>query len=247
MTRRAARRAGIGLVAGVAALAAPAAASADERIVAGAGNRYLTTAPSIDQGELLTFQNQDVARHDVTATQDGPDGKPLFASELIGQGQEVEVVGARYLTSGSYGFFCTIHPFMTGTLTVTSAGTPLPRPGGGDGGANTPPPADTTAPSVSVGVGRKLRRGRLPVVITTDEAARVTVTATARLGRRTVSLGRLTQSVGAARRTTFSIRLSSRARRALRGQRRVRVRASAVATDAAGNRGRGASTGSVTL
>lgn len=226
------------------ALGAPTVASADERIVAGAGNRYLTTTPSIDQGELLTFQNQDVSRHDVTATNEGPDQRPLFASALIGQGQEAEVVGARYLTTGSYGFFCTIHPFMTGTLTVTSAGTPLPRPGGGE-----PPPAsgDMTPPRLGARIARRVSRGRLPVELTSDEASSVTVSATARVGRRTVRLAGARASLSAGSPRTVRLRLSSSARRALRGEKRATVTATVTGTDAAGNRGRAASTRRVTL
>jgi hypothetical protein len=38
------------------------------------------------------------------------------------------VEGVQYLKAGTYPFHCTLHAAMTGTLTVTSAGTPVPRP-----------------------------------------------------------------------------------------------------------------------
>ena len=57
-------------------------------------NRYSNPEIEIDQGEKVIFRNNDVATHDVTAEQKGPDGKPLFASELIDRGEEAEVEGA---------------------------------------------------------------------------------------------------------------------------------------------------------
>ena len=73
------------LAAALGLLAAPAAHA--ENIVAGPNTTYLTTNPSMDQGEPLTLYSFDVPNHDVTATDKGADGKPLFSTPLIGFGE----------------------------------------------------------------------------------------------------------------------------------------------------------------
>jgi plastocyanin len=58
-------------------------------------------------------------QHDVTATDKGPDGRPLFQSKLIGLGETATVDRAEKLQSGrSYSFYCSLHPGMKGTLAV---------------------------------------------------------------------------------------------------------------------------------
>src|SRR5688572_1620804 len=121
----------LGACALVFAVLAPAAALADERIEAAPQNRYTTPNIEIDQGERVIFRNGDVASHDVTADQKGPDGKPIFASALINRNEEAEVKGADSLTTGSYGYFCSVHPQMKGTINVNGNGTPKPREGAG--------------------------------------------------------------------------------------------------------------------
>jgi hypothetical protein len=129
---------------------------------------------------------------------------------------------------------------MTGTLHVTSAGTPAQRPGGG-GTTTTPPPppggggGDTTAPSVTLKlVDGKLsavrKRGALRVRVTSSEAA--TVKLTARAGGKTIGSG--TGSVGAGEKTV-SVKLTAAGRRAVHRARHLRVTISARASDAAGN------------
>jgi plastocyanin len=43
---------------------------------------------------------------------------PLFASAITPGGGTSPVVGTAALKPGSYDFFCSLHPGMTGTLTV---------------------------------------------------------------------------------------------------------------------------------
>jgi plastocyanin len=219
----------IGLILFTALLLAPAA-QADERIQAGPSIRYTTPNVTMDQGERLTFQNLDVASHDVVASPRGADGKPLFRTPIIGNGEEAFVEGSQYLTTGSYGFFCSVHPQMTGTLNVTSAGTPVPRPAPG-----TRPP-DRTAPRVSVKLGRtnarRARRSRrLPVVVTVNEAARVALRARAR--GVTVARGGLRLPAAGKRRP--SLTLTAAGRRLLGRVRRVALTITARAVDRAGN------------
>lgn len=221
------------LAAGGPALAA-AEARADEQIRAVANNRYEMSSWTIDQGERLTFLNLDVAEHNVTATDNGLDGKPLFETPLIGTNQEALVEGSRFLTTGSYKFLCTIHPWMEATLNVNAQGTPVPRP------------RDATAPSLGLRVGSarlaRVRRSRkLGVAVTLDEAAGVVLTATARTSARgarrarTVTIAKGTADFDGPATRTVSLRLTRAGRAALKRRRRVAVAVSGRATDRAGN------------
>lgn len=86
-------------------------------------------------GEGITYMNADIAPHNFIA--DGhflkkkqakkakwcsgyDKGKcPLFWSPTITLGSSTEVLGLEYVQSGeSYGFYCSIHPGMKGTLIV---------------------------------------------------------------------------------------------------------------------------------
>ena len=70
-------------------------------------------------GGPLSFVNLDVAQHDVTADEEGPDGKPLFQSRLVGLGETAPIEGLDRLQAGkTYGFYCSIHPGMQGNLIV---------------------------------------------------------------------------------------------------------------------------------
>ena len=216
------------------ALAAPAA-RADEQIEAGPGTRYLTTSPSIDQGERLTFTNLDTTGHDVTARKLGADGRPLFQTPVIGTGSSSFVVGSQYLTTGRYDFYCSVHPFMQGTLTVTSAGRPAPRPAR----------QDTRAPGVAIEIvssrlGKVKRSGKLRVSFHTDERATVRLRGSVRAGGRTYALSRTARSVRANRPATVELQLSDAARSALGRVSKALFKVYAATRDAAGNRGTGA-------
>ena len=164
-------------------LAVPAVAWADKQIEAGPPDRFTTTDITMDQGEKLTFHNGDTVTHDVTATQNGPDGKPLFKSAETDGGKTSTVEGAQYLTAGHYDFICSIHPNMKGSIHVTTNGTPLARPGSTQSSSTTV--KDTTAPSEVVRVASRhvhvLRRThKLVVRVELSEPGHVTLRAIAR-------------------------------------------------------------------
>ena len=95
---------------------------AGSAVVAGPGaasTTYATPVMVAQRDGSLSFANLDVAQHDVTAVQKGPDGKPLFQSPLIGFGQTAAVEGTDRLAAGeTYDFLCSIHPGMRGQLIV---------------------------------------------------------------------------------------------------------------------------------
>ena len=107
------------LAAGVAFGAAP--------IIGQANDTYSASTYTIDQGEVAQLQVTG-SSHNVTAHQNGPDGKALFFTPTI-SGGSAGVNGTQYLTAGSYTFFCSVHPStMQATLQVTGNGTPQARP-----------------------------------------------------------------------------------------------------------------------
>lgn len=96
---------------------------------------FLPPVVVIEEGEGITYTNADIAPHDLVA--DGhflgkkaarktrwcsgfDKGKcPLFWSPKIGAGESTEVEGLERVRSGEqYGFLCTVHPNMQGTLIV---------------------------------------------------------------------------------------------------------------------------------
>ena len=109
----------------VASLVAPIGADADPgdvggSIVVGAGGvtvGYLTKVAVEPGGTPLTFYNLDQLSHTVTAVDRDPDGRPLFNGNA-GGGSATTVAGVDKLRAGSYRFFCSFHPQMTGTLVV---------------------------------------------------------------------------------------------------------------------------------
>ena len=70
-------------------------------------------------GGPLTFVNLDVVQHDVVSEDKAPDGAPLFQTKLIGLGEAAPVEGLDKRAVGQqYGFYCSVHPGMRGTLLV---------------------------------------------------------------------------------------------------------------------------------
>lgn len=217
-------------LAGLAVLAFAAPASAAERQVIATGFAFPPPGPAIDQGDTLTLVNQDAAPHNVTATQKGDDAKPLFASSDVSSGS-AKVGGAEFLTTGSYTFQCTIHPFMTQTLTVSANGKPATRP------------VDTTKPVVRVAFPKQTLAGivkarKVGVKVTVDEPAGARITVTARVGKKSVTLGTVKSTFKAAATRTLSVKLGSSARKALAKAGSVKLAAAGQATDTAGNIGR---------
>ncbi|GAC1439899.1 MAG: hypothetical protein NVSMB55_02720 [Mycobacteriales bacterium] len=89
-------------------------------IVAGPGGAtlgYVSKVVAEPQGTPLTFYNLDQLAHTVTAVDRGPDGRPLFNGNALPASSST-IAGVDKLRAGSYTFFCSFHPNMTGTLVV---------------------------------------------------------------------------------------------------------------------------------
>ena len=67
---------------------------------------------TVKKGTTVTWTNKDSTQHDVTEN-DGKDGPK---SKLLAQGESYSFT---FNTAGSFAYICSIHPNMTGTVTVT--------------------------------------------------------------------------------------------------------------------------------
>lgn len=203
-------RAAIAGVVALLVLAVPA--TADQTFSTVKGKRYASSDVTIAQGERLILSNSDDVQHDVTSTQDR-DGKPLFASPLVDPKGQAAVDGTQYLTTGDYPFLCSIHPNMTATLHVSSEGTPVPRDGGGA--------AALAARSAKLAAVK--RAGTLAVKVTGAAGADAIVSAKATLRGKKVTLAKKRVTIGTAGTRSVALKLTSAAKKALKGVSRVTV------------------------
>ena len=87
----------------------------DEHTVMSPINNFSFSSVEVKEGESVVFSNSDTVPHTVTAGTPGdPSGE--FDSGLFGTGQSFVL---SLDEAGSYNFFCSIHPTMTGTIVVT--------------------------------------------------------------------------------------------------------------------------------
>src|SRR5919106_3718650 len=100
-----------------------AAAAATLNIPQGAsvqGNPSYDPDPlTVKVGDTIAVNNEDTTPHTVTNGKDATDpnmGK-LFDTSIINAGDSGEIVTTD-LKPGEYPYFCSVHPYMTGTLTV---------------------------------------------------------------------------------------------------------------------------------
>ncbi len=77
---------------------------------------YIPADISISVGDTVTWSNDDTAAHTVTSglASEGPDGN--FDSSLFMAGTTYEHT---FDAAGEYPYFCMVHPWMTGTVTVS--------------------------------------------------------------------------------------------------------------------------------
>jgi plastocyanin len=74
---------------------------------------------TIKKGNTILVENKDLMPHTVTNGKDASDttsGK-LFDTSII-NGGEFKVIETANVDAGAHPFYCTVHPYMTGTLTV---------------------------------------------------------------------------------------------------------------------------------
>lgn len=77
------------------------------------GFAVVQKAIKVKKGTMVTWTNEDSAKHDVTPDKESADFK---ASELFGKG---ETYSMTFNTVGTYGYHCSPHPYMKGVIEVT--------------------------------------------------------------------------------------------------------------------------------
>ena len=130
--RRFLTRALAGALLGI-ALAGTGVALAADHAVSISGFSYSPGSVTVAVGDTVTWTNSDAQAHTATADDASWD------SGSIGNGASGTVT---FSTAGTFPYHCSIHPEMTGTVTVQAAAS---GGGGGGGGGATTPPTDTSA------------------------------------------------------------------------------------------------------
>jgi len=74
---------------------------------------FTPSSITVKKGTTVTWTNQDSTPHTVTSS---GSGEKAMDSQDLAQGGTYSVT---FDTAGTYEYFCTIHPNMTGTVTVT--------------------------------------------------------------------------------------------------------------------------------
>ena len=80
---------------------------------------YAPTELSVKKGETVTVVNNDNAPHTATSGNGPEDAGQAFDTSLIMAGAS-GTIDTTAIEAGEYPYFCTVHPFMKGTLTVTA-------------------------------------------------------------------------------------------------------------------------------
>lgn len=77
---------------------------------------YVPAETMVKAGETVTWKNDDTAIHTATSGKDAtPDGK--FDTSLVSPGLSSKPI-AMPNEPGQYPYFCTLHPWMTGMITI---------------------------------------------------------------------------------------------------------------------------------
>lgn len=105
---------------------------------------YSPASLTVVPGTAITWTNTGQQPHTVTSTA-GSQQKGLSSGTLV-PGKTYTVT---LTTPGTYTYFCTIHPFMTGTIVVQASAPPAPPASPTASPTVTPTPIPTTAPTVA--------------------------------------------------------------------------------------------------
>lgn len=74
---------------------------------------------SVKKGNIIKVENVDLVPHTVTngAGPNDPNSAKIFDTSLI-MGGEAAIIQTEEIDAGEYTYYCTVHPYMTGTLKI---------------------------------------------------------------------------------------------------------------------------------
>ncbi|MFD9887994.1 plastocyanin/azurin family copper-binding protein [Amycolatopsis sp. NPDC059027] len=140
--------------------AAPAAQAAPAKSVEAMGYKFTPANVSIAVGDTVTWTNHDTAPHNIVIT----DGPEKFTSPTLQNGQ---TFSHTFTKAGTYSYYCSIHPDMKATLTVTGSPTSSPAPPTTPGTPTSAPPSSPThtMPAPPPGGGACVPKGVLQPIL----------------------------------------------------------------------------------
>ena len=138
---RLSRRIGVALIVAAAAALLPNAALGLSQTVTIRGFAFMPAGATIAPGESITWSNADGTAHTATSN------TGAFDTGVIAVGSTSKTVP--FANAGTYAYHCSIHPSMTGTITV-QAPQPTPAPTVPPTPVPTAPPTPTSVPPTPV-------------------------------------------------------------------------------------------------
>lgn len=145
-----------------------AAASGSAKSVDAMGYKFSPADLTIAVGDTVTWTNHDTAPHNIVVT----DGPEKFTSPNLQTGQ---TYSHTFTQAGKYSYYCSIHPDMKATVTVTGAtppSSPTAPPTSAPTSAPTSEPSPTmTMPSTPAGGGSCVPKAVLQPIIDHIKAA----------------------------------------------------------------------------
>jgi len=116
-----------------AAVVVPAIA-ANQTVLATSSNTWNPSTVTVNAGESVHFSNSNDGTHDLRFNAESKAVTPLSTSWTYDR---------TFPTAGTFAFYCTVHPKMTGTVVVAQATTTPPT------GTTTTPPTTTPTPTTT--------------------------------------------------------------------------------------------------
>jgi amicyanin len=138
---------------------AAAAAAPSTKSVEAMGYKFSPASLTISVGDTVTWTNHDTAPHNIVVT----DGPEKFTSPTLQTGQ---TFSHTFTKAGTYSYYCSIHPDMKATVTVTGSAPTTAPPTSAPTSAPTSDPTHTMpTPTTPAGGGSCVPKAVLQPII----------------------------------------------------------------------------------
>lgn len=197
------------------------AMAADQTVKATTSNSWSPSTVTVDAGDRVHFANSNGGTHDLRFNGEAKSVTPLSSSWTYDR---------TFPTAGTYAFYCTVHPKMTGSVVVAQATTTAPA-----GTTTTAPAGTTTTTSTAIASfaasPRRLRvsrtaRFRYPFLASPSSSGKISLKSTrkVKIGSQTRVLKLAAKAFTASPTATATVRfkLSSASLKALKHLQRLR-------------------------